>query len=665
MSTKLLSIECGFDVIKIVELEYNSRKKNSVKIDNIICLATPKGAVTQTGLYELETLALSIKTALTENKIKTKDCIFIINSENIHARRVTIPSQPNTIKLLEVLKATVEDSKVFPIDLQGNILSYVELEKIQINKDDNTDSKASKDKSLVGSKEDSISVENIDDILEVEEFDDIDDSNTSTSQNKSKKAKNTKKPKANKPKAQKNVVYQQSVMGFIAPESFIKSYLELGNMLNLRIKSIDYSGNSVYNFIATKDLYRTGSFLVVHITDYNCIMTTIQDGIMIGQRSTEYCYGHFANLLLSRNKLFDNVSTVDEVFQYFTKMDFFNMSDKDIDALPLTDLDKEDYAKIRDDVEDSFINLFNRISSFINQYRTTYNKNIDRIIFVNERESFPDISESIRVNTGIETETLHITDDIFDINRSNTQILVYDDAKAKYTISSEEFNLISVIGSLGSYINSVNFNILDSEFQRNKEITNRACVGILLGVATICVAYGLHMLYDYANVMGKNQKLKIDISNATQAQEIYNNFIESDYARESIETFEAQNITKLNELDIIFDNIENVVPTGLIEITSIVCDEDTITLSITAKDKDAVGQFVQSLETIQYFAKYDEEGIETTGNVDIVSMVDSYTTDDTVEREITTTIVCTFSKPIEEEWIPPVTDTTDETTSVS
>ena len=173
------------------------------------------------------------------------------------------------------------------------------------------------------------------------------------------------------------------------------------------------------------------------------------------------------------------------------------------------------------------------------------------------------------------------------------------------------------------------------------------------------------MLYDYANVMGKNQKLKIDISNATQAQEIYNNFIESDYARESIETFESQNITKLNELDIIFDNIENVVPTGLIEITSIVCDEDTITLSITAKDKDAVGQFVQSLETIQYFAKYDEEGIETTGNVDIVSMVDSYTTDDTVEREITTTIVCTFSKPIEEEWIPPVTDTTDETTSVS
>ena len=236
---------------------------------------------------------------------------------------------------------------------------------------------------------------------------------------------------------------------------------------------------------------------------------------------------------------------------------------------------------------------------------------------------------------------------------------------SKYTISSEEFNLISVIGSLGSYINSVNFNILDSEFQRNKEITNRACVGILLGVATICVAYGLHMLYDYANVMGKNQKLKIDISNATQAQEIYNNFIESDYARESIENFEAQNITKLNELDIIFDNIENVVPTGLIEITSIVCDEDAITLSITAKDKDAVGQFVQSLETIQYFAKYDEEGIETTGNVDIVSMVDSYTTDDTVEREITTTIVCTFSKPIEEEWIPPVTDTTDETTSVS
>ena len=59
MSTKLLSIECGFDVIKIVELEYNSRKKNSVKIDNIICLATPKGTVTQTGLYELETLALT------------------------------------------------------------------------------------------------------------------------------------------------------------------------------------------------------------------------------------------------------------------------------------------------------------------------------------------------------------------------------------------------------------------------------------------------------------------------------------------------------------------------------------------------------------------------------------------------------------------------------
>lgn len=624
--SRLLCIECGLTNVEICELDCDS-KKSHLRVDKVIVLPTPKGTVTQKGLYEVETLAYSIRNVLDEQHIKTKDAIFTINTELIHSRRVDIPYQNTSTKVLEVLKAKAEEDKIFPLELDNNVLSYVELSKTALQEE-----------------------------IEKEEVVEESDNNETDNDKENKKEKGTKKKKKNS-----NVGMIQNLMGFIVPSEFVKSYLELGRLAKLNVKSIEYCGNSTYNFIKNMQEYKQGSYMIVQITDFDCILTTIEDGLMVEQRSTEYSYSTFANPLIERSKLFNNVTGIDDTFRYMNEVNFFGLTESDLDKMSnLNMLDKEDYWKVKEEVEDTFLSLFGRISSFLNQYRISNKKNIDKIIFVNERESFPDIIESISVNTGVPTEKFVVTNRNCSVNTGKNTVVIYEDNKNITELDFSQFDLLTVINCLGAYINPVNFNILDSEFQRRKELTNRVVMGIILGSLTVCVFYGLYNLYAFSSATTKNQKLQLDIENATQAKEIFNKYAVSVDNLDSINAFEDSNYTNLNEMTDILGEIEKVIPTGLLTIESVTGNNESITLAIRALDKDAIAYFIEGLEGLSWFSPYDEEGNPTGARIDFSSVVDTYTTDATIERETSTSLTCYFATPLEEVEAPLESEMTTE-----
>ncbi|MBD5526492.1 MAG: pilus assembly protein PilM [Lachnospiraceae bacterium] len=109
---KILGIEIGASKIRICEEDY---KTKNPKVYRSISIKTPQGTVNDGILDVNEELVNTIKTALTENKIKTKQIIFSMSSTKIANREIVIPFVKEN-KVKELIQANVSD--YFPVDLQ-------------------------------------------------------------------------------------------------------------------------------------------------------------------------------------------------------------------------------------------------------------------------------------------------------------------------------------------------------------------------------------------------------------------------------------------------------------------------------------------------------------------------------------------------------------------
>lgn len=570
MSKKVLCIECGLSNVKIVEVSYD--KKNKPIVHNIITAPyTQDGIINASAVFDNEMLAFTINKALKENNIKTKEAVFVINSASIHARKFSMPKQRNSVEVLEVVKELNERDHVFPVDINNYVISYTPIR--EYIKEDEDIKEESEEKSQ---EEETIKV-------------------------KKKKSKGTT---------------YQDVMVYIAPTDYVKSFLEIGRIAKLKVLSIEYLGNSVYNFV--KGNITEDNYLTVQISDINCIVTAVKDGTIVMQRTINYSYGSFAKPLLERSSLFNDCKTYDDVFNYMNSSSFLSMSDEDIDKLDISSLDKDDFERIKNDVIESFFSLFNQINSFISTYRKEYFRNINKVILISEKENFPDVAESIEDNVKIPTCYYKLEGyDSFDTN-----------------------TITSVLGCLGGNISPVHFNVLDSDFERKRLITNKIALWSTIGTMCTIAVVSAASVINYSSAVVKNQKLQSDINNAIEAQQVFNNYSTSVNNLTSITEFDESCITILNDLPDIFNDLESVIPSN-VSVTAMGISLESITLSVDASDKDDIAFLVENLETLDWFKEFDEEGNRISMGIELSNVTDTYNDGDN-PRTVSTTIICHF-----------------------
>lgn len=118
---KILCIEVGSSVTRVSEMDY---KVKNPKIYKYFSIPTPKGVVEDGFIQENPEFCLTLKRALSENGVKTKNVVFSVASTKIVTREVTIPE----IKMNQVasyVKANAND--YFPIDLSLYEVAHVML----------------------------------------------------------------------------------------------------------------------------------------------------------------------------------------------------------------------------------------------------------------------------------------------------------------------------------------------------------------------------------------------------------------------------------------------------------------------------------------------------------------------------------------------------------
>lgn len=124
MANKVLGIEIGQNLTRVVEIDYKSKNP---KIYNMFSFPTPPGMIDD-GVVQPDSMFRSLLSGkLKEKRISTNKAVFVLNSARIASREVELPLVKEK-QIKEMLEMNASD--YFPVDLSQYKLVHEIIEKI-------------------------------------------------------------------------------------------------------------------------------------------------------------------------------------------------------------------------------------------------------------------------------------------------------------------------------------------------------------------------------------------------------------------------------------------------------------------------------------------------------------------------------------------------------
>lgn len=131
MASKTLTIEISNDLIRLCEVSHAGTK--SITVHKAVTVPTPEGAVEDGFLKDVSAVSTSIKMALSDNLLTTKDVIFTVLSTKIASKEAVLPNVKSK-KLDELIR--VNAAEYFPVNnIEDYSLTHSVLETITEGKE--------------------------------------------------------------------------------------------------------------------------------------------------------------------------------------------------------------------------------------------------------------------------------------------------------------------------------------------------------------------------------------------------------------------------------------------------------------------------------------------------------------------------------------------------
>lgn len=125
MAKKVLSIQVGYSLTKVCEMDYQSKKPKMYHCFNV---PTPDGVLNDGQITVRDDLIIRIVQGIYENRIKTRDVVFNVSSSRIASREVLIPPVNKVGVIGDIVKNNAKD--YFPIDLDQYELAHMLMGKV-------------------------------------------------------------------------------------------------------------------------------------------------------------------------------------------------------------------------------------------------------------------------------------------------------------------------------------------------------------------------------------------------------------------------------------------------------------------------------------------------------------------------------------------------------
>jgi len=504
---KILSIEISNSLIRMCEMDY---KKKNPRVYRQAMVSTPAGAISDGYLNNMEELKNTIKNALMENQIKTKEVIFTIASTKIVNREVLLPGIKQTM-LGAMIKTNLNE--YFPIDLSNYEVAHQVLEQMTEGQD----------------------------------------------------------------------AGKYRVMIMAAEKNLVESYDKLATLCGLRLVSLDYAGNSVFQAIKNEDT--AARIMVLKIEETQTMVSIVKDKSLMLQRTINY--GLVEGIQeVQKHPVFmcDNYNDAWEMMKNKTCIKFNvsetamkNSLNKDLS----TDLETRDFdesQEIREakiEVTKSLDPLISAIRRVVEFYASrNAGEGVDRIIITGFGGAMSGLAKLLTNELGVKAAVLNRMEGV-------SYLVTRDDAKI--------FNFVSCIGATFA---PVGFISKEKKTKEKKE-TDFTLVTIMTVVLVILASAALAMIsyLQYDTEVKREADLKKKEEQYLRAEKVYQEYSSMLALYEQVKQGEDMTLRPNDNILLFFQELEEVLPAN-IEVTLFASDDEQVTMSMNVSDKETAAGLI-------------------------------------------------------------------------
>lgn len=574
MAERVLSVEMGYSLTKVCEIERNGK---TPKIINSFVIATPDGMLRDGAVEINDEFVNQFMRMMTVKHIKTRKAIFTIASSKIATREAVIPYVKEN-KIVDVVRANL--SEYFPVDASQYMFSHsileVTREEVQLTTpaiEDNAETKAAA----------------------------TEETQTDADDKKKKAAKPVKVTKnVGKPNGYKLLI-------LAAPKQLIQSYERLAKNLNLEIESMDYNGNSIYQ--AAKEECKEGVQLIIKVDERSSLLMVLEDGVIALNRTIPYGIDE-AIATLGQCKELGDTNTYEKALEVARRKTVILSSFDDNGNSTIIDLDNETKENaIKSDkkaVTESLRALVGGILRVIDYYNSNHSdRPIEKMYVTGIGADFSGLSTLLTHESGLKIKNL-------------THLAGIDIEKVFKDVTYGEY--VTVIGAS---IEPLSFYADHADESKGKKGSGSSLLGdvdttiVAIVVAAIGVIAAIVMFFIAFLPYTKEKKLKEGyeqtIMELQPAYDVYLQYKALDNDVAVIRQMDQMTDNR-NEYFVSFlSKLEVAMPESF-NINSMSIDKETVVMDVSVATKDEVAYALTALKQMEGFISADLTSVTEMAN---------------------------------------------------
>jgi len=487
MAAKVVSIEIGYSLTRISEVDY---KTKNPKVYSCFTVPTPQGGLDDGVLNVTDSMINFIRKGLRENGVRAKNAVFTITSTKIANREVTIPMVKEN-KIGDIVAANL--SEYFPVDLTQYHIAHNVISTVTNEKN--------------------------------EKF------------------------------------YRVNVLA--TPNRVIDGYKQLAKACNLNVVAIDYIGNSLYNMVGEE--CASGNSLVVKIDEKAAIVTAIQSGVTVLQRSVPYGVDEV-------------ISSASQANQYNSKMTYEQL----VDVLCQQRFIQNSFSD-GDKITESLRALVGGVARVIDYYNSKHGMQpIERLVLTGLGAKFIGVSELFARELGFETEVLN------DVKRVHS-------GKAL-----RNKNLGTYIGVIGAAIRPLNFVPAVKGLETEKAKGGNSALPAILFVISIVASLAMAALsyLPYLQELETKDELERQIEALKEIENTYAEYLKEEATNKYLKELDALSFNYNNEIVAFIEQLEDNVPKNF-RLDSFSASGGNVNISFTVENKKEAANLLVTLRSFE------------------------------------------------------------------
>lgn len=551
MAERVLSVEMGYSLTKVCEIEANGK---SPKIFNSFVIATPDGMLRDGAVEINDEFTNQFLRMMTVKHIKTRKAIFTIASSKIATREAVIPYVKEN-KITDVVRANLSD--YFPIDSSQYMFSHSIL---------------------------SIEHEPVE--MTTPEIEQKDGEAEETDNKKVKPVKVTKN--VGKPTGYKLLL-------LAAPKQLIQSYDRLAKAIGLEVASIDYNGNSIYQ--AAKEECKDGVQLIIKVDERSSLLMVLEDGITSLNRTIPYGIDE-AIATLQQCKEFGDTSQYQKALEVARRKTVI-LSSFDDNNSGVVDLDNETKEEAlraeKKVVTESLRPLVGGILRVIDYYNSNHSaRPIDKMFVTGIGADFSGLSALLTHESGLKIKNL-------------THLAGIDIEKVFKEVTYGEY-----VTCIGASIAPLSFYGDHAEDKKggskggslgNVDTTVAAIVVCGAGVLAAIIMLAV-ILVPYFKEKKLHDGYEKTIEELQPAYDVYLQYKTEEANADYLDKIDKTTMNRNSELISFFESLESGMPQSFC-LTNLTANEESITMEATVATKAEVAVVLDKIKANESFASTD------------------------------------------------------------